>query len=147
MSILVTGATGFIGSAIIRRLLAENLDIRVLIRKTSNRLNLAGQNIEIFVGDILDMESLDHALKGCEVLIHTAADYRIWAGNPEEIMDSNVLGTKNIMTAAANAGVNKILYTSSVAALGTTNLSDSVNEDTPSTLEEKIGTYKISNIS
>ena len=144
MKILLTGATGFVGAAILRRLALENVNVKVLIRENSNRLNIEGQKVDICIGDLLDCKSLDLAIKGCDVLIHTAADYRIWAPNPKEIIESNVKGTKNIMAAAMNSGVSKIIYTSSVAALGSSSTSGGTTEETPSTIEEKIGPYKIS---
>ena len=142
MKILLTGATGFVGSAILRRLTQENANVKILIRENSNRLNLEGQIVDICIGDLLDSKSLDLAIKGCDVLIHTAADYRIWAPNPAEIIESNVQGTKNIMAAAASAGVSKIIYTSSVAALGSSSRPGGATEDTPSAIEEKIGPYE-----
>ncbi len=138
----MTGATGFLGSAILRRLTLEDADVKVLIRQNSNRSNLKGQNAEICFGDLLDIKSLEKAVRGCNILIHTAADYRIWAQNPDEIIESNVQGTKNIMAVAGSAGVSKIIYTSSVAALGSSRTPGGTTEDTPSSIEEKIGTYK-----
>ena len=125
-----------------RRLVKEYSEVRVLIREASNRLNLTGADVEIFVGDLLDINSLESALSGCDILIHTAADYRIWAPNRKDMMEANVSGTKNIMTAASHAGVNKIVYTSSVAALGLANDGDEANEDTVSKFGDKIGPYK-----
>ena len=142
MKILLTGASGFVGSAVMRRLTRERLETKVLIRESSNKLNLDGHGVEICIGDLLDMNSLKSAVEGCDILFHTAADYRIWVPNPKEMMDVNVLGTKNIMTVAANAGVKKIIYTSSVAALGPNNNGDETNEETPSRLHDKIGPYK-----
>ena len=142
MKILLTGATGFVGSAVMRHLATEYSDIRVLIRDTSNRQHLNKYDLDIRSGDLRDIRSLEAAVDECDVVIHTAADYRIWTPNPNDMMDSNVLGTKNIMTAAMKAGVKRIIYTSSVAALGTTNDQTAANERTPSTLDEKIGPYK-----
>jgi len=142
LKILLTGATGFVGAAILRRLDLDNANVKVLIREDSNRLNLEGQKVDVCIGDLLDSKSLDTAIKGCDVLIHTAADYRIWVPNPSEIIESNVKGTKNIMAAAINAGVSRIIYTSSVAALGSSSRPGGTTEDTPSTIEEKIGPYK-----
>ena len=142
MKILLTGATGFLGSAILRRLTLEKADVKVLIRENSNRSNLKGQKVDICIGDLLDIKSLERAIRGCNILIHTAADYRIWAPNPAEIIESNVQGTKNIMAVAGSAGVGKIIYTSSVAALGSSSPPGGTTEDTPSSIEEKIGAYK-----
>jgi len=142
LKVLLTGATGFVGAAVMRRLVKEYSEVRVLIREASNRQNLTGADVEICIGDLLDIKSLETAVSGCDILIHTAADYRIWAPNPKEMMEANVSGTKNVMTAASRAGVNKIIYTSSVAALGLANDGAEANEDTVSKLEDKIGPYK-----
>jgi len=142
VQILLTGATGFVGAAILRRLAREDVDIRVLVRETSDRSNLEGFNVDICLGDLRNKASLSAAVQDCEALIHTAADYRLWAKNPHEMIDANVQGTANILEAAAEAGVKKVVYTSSVAALGKSNNGHPVTEDTPSYLSDKIGTYK-----
>ena len=142
MRILLTGATGFIGSAILRQLIQRGHNVRVLIRPNSNKKNLLGLDCEIFLGDLNDMSSIEPAIKKCQVLMHVAADYRLWALNPEELTTTNVDGTKNIMTAAINANVKKIIYTSSVATLGKNRNNMPANEDTPSSLSDMIGVYK-----
>ena len=142
MKILLTGASGFVGSAVLRRLIKENFNVKVLIRETSNTQLLRGLDVERFIGDLSDENSLETALNGCDTLIHTAADYRLWTPNPEEVMRSNVTGTKNIIKAASKANLTRIVYTSSVAALGSTSKSTLVTEETPSFLEGKIGAYK-----
>ena len=142
MRILLTGATGFIGSAILRQLIQRGDNVRALVRPNSNKKNLRGLDCKIFLGDLKDLSSIEPALKICQVLMHVAADYRLWALNPEELTTTNVGGTKNIMTAAINANVEKIIYTSSVATIGKNRNNMPANEDTPSSLSDMIGVYK-----
>ncbi len=142
MTVLVTGATGFIGSAVVRRLLAAGAAVRVLARPDSDRRNVDGLEVEIVTGDLCDAASLDRALSGCAGLYHVAADYRLWARRPEEIYETNVTGTKNIMMTAAEAGVGRIVYTSSVATLGLNGDGSPADEDTPVGLEDMVGPYK-----
>lgn len=142
MTMLVTGACGFIGSAVVRHLLNEGCEVRVLKRPGSDDRNLAGLPLETAVGDLTDRPSLDRALKGCNVLFHVAADYRLWAINPEELYQNNVLGTRNMMAAALDAGIERIVYTSSVATLGLTSDDSPADERTPSTMNTVIGHYK-----
>lgn len=142
MQVLLTGATGFIGAAILRRLSREDLAIRVLVRETSDRFHLKNIETEICVGDLGDKASLQNAMKGCDALIHTAAEYRLWTSDPNGMVASNITGTANILSAAGDAGVSNIVYTSSVAALGKAAGGEPVTESTPSKLEDKIGLYK-----
>jgi dihydroflavonol-4-reductase len=142
MKILLTGATGFIGSAILRQLIQRGDNVRVLVRPNSNQQNLIGIDCEIFLGDLNDLGSIELAIKDCQVLIHVAADYRLWALNPNEITTTNVSGTRNVMTAAINANVERVVYTSSVATLGKIRDNIPANEDTPSSLSDMIGVYK-----
>jgi dihydroflavonol-4-reductase len=115
---LVTGGTGFIGSHVVRRLLKEKIRVRCLIRATSNRSNLNGLEVEYVIGDLRDPESLRLALRDCDLLFHVAADYRIWSKNPAELQATNVEGTRSLLQAAGDAKIQKIIYTSSVAAVG-----------------------------
>jgi dihydroflavonol-4-reductase len=115
--VLVTGANGFIGSAIVRVFLGAGLAVRALVRRGSSRANLLGLPVEIAEGDISDKRSLADALRGVRFVIHAAADYRIWTRNPAELMATNVVGATNVMEAALAAGVEKIVYTSSVCTL------------------------------
>ena len=94
MRVLLTGATGFVGAAILRRLSLEDLSIRVLVRETSDRTHLKNIQTEIYVGDLGDKASLQNALKGCDALIHTAAEYRLWTANPNSMIASNITGTE-----------------------------------------------------
>jgi dihydroflavonol-4-reductase len=118
MKALVTGGTGFIGSHVARKLIAEKVPVRCLVRDSSKRANLAGLDVDYVTGDLTDAASLKHALVGCDTLFHVAADYRLWAPKPEDMDRINVEGTRDLMRAAADAGVKKIVYTSSVAAVG-----------------------------
>ncbi len=139
---LVTGATGFVGSAVARRLLAENLKVRVLARPGSDRRNLAGLDVQISEGDLTDAASLTRACTGCEALFHVAADYRLWAPNPEELYQANVEGTRKLLTAAQAVGIARIVYTSSVAVLGIPKNGTPGDENTPVTVSDMIGHYK-----
>lgn len=142
MRALVTGATGFVGSAVLRRLLARGLDARVLTRPGSDRRNLAGLEVEIAPGDLDDPDSLSAALQGCSLLFHVAADYRLWVPEPESIYRVNVEGTRELMLRAADAGVERIVYTSSVATLGLRADGGPADEQTPVALADMIGHYK-----
>jgi dihydroflavonol-4-reductase len=141
---LVTGATGFVGSAVARRLLQAGEAVRVLVRPTSDRRNLAelAGEVEVAVGDLGDLASLERALRGCRALYHVAADYRLWTRRPEELYATNVDGTRALLRAAAAAGVARIVYTSSVAALGVPGDGRPGDEDTPVSLAGLIGHYK-----
>lgn len=142
MSILVTGASGFVGSAVVRLLLAEGEQVRVLVRKASDRSNLEGLEVEVVEGDLRDPPSLERACTACSGVYHVAADYRLWARNPDELYASNVEGTRHLMSAALAAGVPRIVYTSSVATLGLEADGAPANEETPVSLANMIGHYK-----
>ena len=142
MTTLVTGASGFVGAAVARKLVERGESVRVLVRPTSDRRNLEGLAVEPVEGDLRDRASLVKALKGATALYHVAADYRLWTRNPDELYDSNVEGSKMIVEAAAEAGVKRTVYTSSVAVLGINKYGTPSNEDTPVGLEDMIGHYK-----
>ena len=142
MTTLVTGATGFVGSAVVRRLLAAGRDVRVLARPGGDRRNLDGLAVEIVPGDLTDRTSLARALSGCTVLFHVAADYRLWVPKPDAMYRANVGGTRDIMIEALSAGVERVVYTSSVATLGHADDGSPVDEEAPSSLEDMIGHYK-----
>ena len=142
MTTLVTGASGFVGSAVARHLLHAGHTVRVLLRPSSEHRNIEGLAVETVVGDLGDQASLARALQGCEALFHVAADYRLWAPEPASMYASNVAGTRNLMLAALDAGVQRIVYTSSVATLGLRPDGQPADETTPSTLEDMIGHYK-----
>ena len=138
---LVTGATGFLGSAVARALLARGEKVRVLARPNSDRRNLAGLPVEIAEGSLEDADSLRRAVEGCDGLFHVAADYRLWVRDKQSMLRANVDGTVNLMKAAQEVGVERIVYTSSVAVLGHVE-SGLADEKTPSTLADMVGIYK-----
>jgi dihydroflavonol-4-reductase len=139
---LVTGASGCVGSALVRKLIAAAHQVRVLLRPTSDLRNIEGLPVEVVLGDLADKNSLERALEGCNALYHAAADYRLWARHPQQLYQSNVAGTVNIMQAALKAGVERIVYTSSVATLGLHADGTPADENTPVTLNDMIGHYK-----
>ncbi|MDF3834104.1 NAD-dependent epimerase/dehydratase family protein, partial [Cupriavidus basilensis] len=116
-SVLVTGASGFLGSAVVRQALARGFRVRAMVRAGSPRRNLEGLPVEIAEGDMRDARAMANALRGARYLFHVAADYRLWAPDPEEIVRTNVAGTQTVMDAAQACGVERIVYTSSVATL------------------------------
>jgi dihydroflavonol-4-reductase len=138
---LVTGATGFVGSAVARALLARGHRVRVLARPNSDRRNLAGLAVEIAEGAMEDPRSLARAVAGCRYVYHVAADYRIWVPDPAPMFRANVDGTRDLLTAALEAGAERVVYTSSVATLGLVP-GGSADEETPSSLDDMIGPYK-----
>ncbi|MDR3508671.1 MAG: NAD-dependent epimerase/dehydratase family protein [Caulobacteraceae bacterium] len=144
--ILVTGATGFIGSAVARHLNARGLPVRVLARPTSPRGNLEGLDCEVVVGDMTDPASMNQALAGVRYLFHVAADYRLWAPNPDDIIRANLDGARAVMEAALAQGVERIVYTSSVATLRAGDANSSVDETAPLAEGEAIGAYKESKV-
>jgi dihydroflavonol-4-reductase len=140
--ILITGATGFVGSAVLRRLLAAGHRVRALARPGGDRRNLEGLAVEIAEGDLLEPTTLKPALAGCRALFHVAADYRLWAPDPGPMFRANVDGTRMLMLAARDAGVERIVYTSSVAALGVLPGDAAGDEETPVTFADMVGAYK-----
>jgi len=140
--ILVTGGTGFLGAHVVRALLDRGEAVRCLLRPTSNPANLEGLAVERREGDLRDPESLRQAVHGCEAVFHVAADYRLGAPDPSELYRSNVEGTRNVMAAAAEAGVRKVVYTSTVGALGLRPDGGPADESTPSRLDDMPGAYK-----
>jgi dihydroflavonol-4-reductase len=140
--VLVTGATGFVGAAVARALLARGRKVRALCRPNSDRRNLAGLDMEIVEGSLEDSASLAGAVTGCGALYHVAADYRLWVPDPQAMHRANVDGTRALMTAALAAGVERVVYTSSVAVLGLHSDGTPSDETTPSTLDDMVGPYK-----
>ncbi|MBW4091593.1 MAG: NAD-dependent epimerase/dehydratase family protein [Proteobacteria bacterium] len=139
---LVTGATGFVGSAVARALAARGHTLRLLVRATSDRRNIAGLEAELAVGDLTDPASLAAAAAGCRYVVHVAADYRIWVPDPAAMQAANVDGTVAMLRAAAAAGAERIVYCSSVAALGLTRDGSPANEATPVDPANIVSIYK-----
>jgi dihydroflavonol-4-reductase len=145
MKALVTGATGFIGGNLVRELLDQGFDVRVLVRDTSPRTNIDGLDLEVAVGDLLDRKSLDVALHGCSVLFHAAASYTFWTRNPAAVYETNVEGTRNILIAAQDAGIEKIVYTSTESTIGIAGHGLGT-EETVADIESLFGHYKKSKL-
>ena len=142
MLAFVTGATGFLGSHVARVLAEQGAALRLLVRPTSNLRNLAGLKAETATGDLRDAASLQKAMAGCDTVFHVAADYRLWVQDPDEMYGSNVGGTRAILEAACNNGVERVVYTSSVATMGFTSDGHPADEDSPVSLADMIGPYK-----
>ncbi len=142
MKTLVTGANGFVGSAVVRLLLDKGHDVRVLVRPDSDRRNFEGLELEIIEGDLREFESLKRAVIGCQTLFHLAADYRLWIPDPDNMYKINIDGTRNLIMAATDANVEKIVYTSSVATLGINKDGTVSDEKTLVSLEDMTGHYK-----
>lgn len=142
MRALVTGATGFVGAAVTRALLAEGWQVRALVRPGSNRSNLEHLAVEIAEGDLTAAATLSPAVADCEALFHVAADYRLGAPDPAELYRTNVEGTRSLLAAAVREGVKRIIYTSSVATMGIPGGGTPGDEQSPVTLAAMIGHYK-----
>jgi dihydroflavonol-4-reductase len=141
MTTLVTGAAGFLGSHVARQLVARGEEVRVLMRASSTNRAIADLSLEYVTGDLRDPASLDRAMKGVKRVFHVAADYRLWARRSQDIYDSNVGGTKNLLQAAKSAGVEQLIYTSTVATIAV-DRPQLPNEFTDAKLEEMVGHYK-----
>ena len=139
---LVTGATGFVGSHVVSQLLARGEKVRVLVRPASPAKNLEGMEVERSQGDLTDRASLKAAMAGCRRVYHVAADYRLWAPDTSVLYLNNVVGTRNVLETAREAKVERILYTSTVGALGLSQNGHGADEETPVTLQQMIGHYK-----
>ncbi len=142
MKSLVTGANGFLGSAVVRCLIRAGHQVRVMVRPDSDRQNLDGLNIQEVHGDLTQADSFAPALQGCDILFHVAADYRLWVPDPNRMYAVNVAGTRRLMQAALSAGIRRIVYTSSVATLGLNSNGRPADEQTPVGLNDMIGHYK-----
>ena len=142
----VTGASGFVGSAVVRALVRSGYAVRALVRGSSPRVNLDGVDLEIVEGDMLDAETVTAAVKGARYVFHIAADYRLWASDADEITRANVDGTRAVMAAAQASGVERIVYTSSVATLKLRGRGTPAHETSSLSEDEAIGTYKRSKI-
>jgi dihydroflavonol-4-reductase len=144
MDALVTGGTGFVGANVVRELLAEGATVRVLARPGGERKALAGLAVELVEGDLLDGASLARAARGAQTVFHVAADYRLWARDPRVLFRTNVDGTRAMLAAAAEAGARRIVYTSTVGALGIPHDGTPGTEETPVSLADMVGPYKAS---
>jgi dihydroflavonol-4-reductase len=142
MKIFLTGATGFVGVHVARALHAQGAQLRLLVRASSRTEPLRPLNAEMVVGDLRAAGALRSALEGCEALVHVAADYRLWVRDPEAMYAANVNGTRELLRVAAEAGVRRVVYTSSVATMGFRTDGVIVDEDTPVALMDMIGHYK-----
>jgi dihydroflavonol-4-reductase len=142
MKVFLTGSTGFIGSHVARAFAAAGAELRLLTRKSSRLAAIEGITAEVVVGDLRQPESLRTAMRGCDALVHVAADYRLWVRDPKEMYAANVDGTRELLRLAREEGVAKVVYTSSVATMGFQVDGTIVDETTPVSLEEMIGPYK-----
>jgi dihydroflavonol-4-reductase len=142
LRVFITGATGFVGSHVARCYAHAGAQMRLLTRSTSRLDALQGIDAETVVGDLRRVEELRSALTGCDALVHVAADYRLWVRDPGEMYASNVEGTRELLKLAREVGVQRVVYTSSVATMGFKMDGTIVNEDTPVSLADMIGHYK-----
>jgi dihydroflavonol-4-reductase len=142
MKVFITGATGFVGGHVARAYAAEGASMRLLTRSSSNLSGIEGIAAETVVGDLRQPEALRSALSGCDVLVHVAADYRLWVRDPEEMYAANVYGTRELLKLAREVGVSRVVYTSSVATMGFKTDATIVDEATPVSLANMIGHYK-----
>ena len=141
---LVTGGTGFVGANLVRELLRDGRAVRVLARPGGDRRALAGLPVEIAEGDLLDAASVRRAVRGADTVFHVAADYRLWAPDPDALHRANVGGTRAVLEAAAEHGVRRVVYTSTVGALGIPKDGTPGTEDTEVELRDMVGAYKTS---
>src|SRR5919206_2431508 len=144
--VLVTGATGFIGANVARLLVARGEDVRVLVRETSDRGNVAGLPVEVALGDLRDADSVRRAVRGCARVFHVAADYRFWARDPQELYRSNVDGTVNVLEACLAEGVERVVHTSTVGTIGLAALPAPCDETTPLAPGQLTSHYKRSKL-
>ncbi len=142
MKVLVTGATGFVGGAVARGLVNSGIDVRVLARAGADLQNLQGLTVERVEGDLRDQASLRKSLIGCRQLYHVAAHYALWAKDPAIFYDVNVTGTKNLLEAAREVGTERIVYCSTIGAIGLPPGGGLGTEETPVSLEQMAGHYK-----
>ncbi len=142
MKAFVTGATGFIGSNVVRALLKRGVRVCALVRPNANRNNLDGLDVELVEGDLLDFDSLKRGMDGCEQVYHVGALYSFWVRPRRLIHDVNVEGTRNVLQAAMDEKMEKVVYTSSVAALGLREDGQPADETAPVSFKNIIGDYK-----
>ena len=144
--VLVTGASGFLGSAVLRKVIEHGYSARALVRPNSPRANLNGLGCEIVIGDIRDRPAMTAVLRDVRYLFHVAADYRLWARDPDEIVRNNRDGTRLVMEAVREAGVERVVYTSSVAALKPRDNGSDADECDRADMQSAIGAYKKSKV-
>jgi dihydroflavonol-4-reductase len=142
MKVLVTGATGFVGFHVAKVLKDKSLDVRALVREESDISNVKTLDVELFRGDIRDYDSICRALKGCRQLYHVAADYRLWVPDPKTMYEINVQGTRNVMEAALQLGIEKVVYTSTVGVLARSSAGKPSNEESHSDIRGMVGHYE-----
>lgn len=142
MKIFLTGATGFVGSHVARALAGQGAELRLLVRKTSNLANLGEMAATTVTGDLLQPESLRSGVRGCDCVMHVAADYRLWVRDPKQMYAANVDGTRELLRIAREEGVRRVVYTSSVATMGFKTDGTIVDERTPVSLDDMVGHYK-----
>lgn len=142
MKALVTGGTGFVGSHLVRRLLERNFDVRCLVRESSRLDNLKDLPVELVTGDLRDVDSIKPAVRSTNIVYHCAADYRLWCKEPREMYESNVAGSRHVMQAAYDERVERVVYTSTVGALGLNHDGSPADEETPVSIDDMIGHYK-----
>ena len=142
MQVFVTGSTGFLGAHVARELACQGARLRLLVRPTSSLANLQGIEAETFVGDLLQPESLREGIRGCDAVMHVAADYRLWVRDPKQMYAANVDGTRELLRIAREEGVPRVVYTSSVATMGFRKDGMIVDESSPVTLADMVGHYK-----
>jgi len=142
MLAFVTGATGFVGSHVARVLADQGADLRLLVRSGSDPRNIQTLNADRVVGDLRDAASIEKAMAGCDVVFHVAADYRLWVRDPQQMYRANVEGTRSLLEAGRKNKVRRVVYTSSVATMGSTSNGRPADEDFPVSLDNMIGHYK-----
>ncbi len=142
MTSLVTGGTGFIGANVVRSLLRGGDEVRVLARPDSDLSNIAGLRVDVVRGDLRDRDSLRAAVRSCERVFHVGALYSFWVRDPDLVYEVNVEGTRNLLDAAEEAGVRRVVVTSSVAALAVPARGEVVTEETPANPSRIVGAYK-----
>lgn len=146
MKVLVTGANGFVGAHLCRRLIERGADVRALVREGSDHSGLKGQSVDIVHGDILDLPSLERATQDCEQVFHLAANVKFFTRNPEAMRSANTQGTRNVLAAARKAGVRKMIHTSTAAVLRRGTNSPSADETMLKDDHEAIGAYELSKL-